>query len=130
MLKLGIDINTTNIIIKAIELFSDFKNKNYHSLLNWCYMFLKRNNYSIRQSTHVGQLKNNSKFEFIKFLIIFYSIIRNYQINLSYEYIINMDETPIWLEMIGKKKLEKIGNKTVILKLSGQKEIEYLYYWL
>ena len=62
MRKLGIAINTANIIIKAIELFPDFKNKNYHSLLNWCYRFLKRNNYSIRQSTHVGkELKNNSK---------------------------------------------------------------------
>ena len=62
MRKLGIAINTANIIIKAIELFPDFKNKNYHSLLNWCYRFLKRNNYSIRQCTHVGQkLKNKFK---------------------------------------------------------------------
>ena len=91
MRKLGIAINTANIIIKAIELFPDFKNKNYHSLLNWCYRFLKRNNYSIRQSTHVGQeLKNNSKNEFIKFLNIIYSIRRNYQIKESYEYIINI----------------------------------------
>ena len=34
MRKLGIAINTANIIIKAINLFPDFNNKNYHSLLN------------------------------------------------------------------------------------------------
>ena len=75
-------------------------------------MFLKRNNYSIRQCTLFGQeLKNNSKTELIKFLNIIYSIRRNYQINESYEYIIKMDETPIWFEMIGKKTVEKIGTK-------------------
>ena len=48
-------------------------------------MFLKRNNYSIRQCTLFGQeLKNNSKTELIKFLNIIYSIRRNYQINESY----------------------------------------------
>ena len=30
-----------------------------------------------------------------------------------------MDETPIWFEMIGKKTVEKIGNKTVNIKTFG-----------
>ena len=82
MRKLGIAINTGNIIIKAINLYPDFKHKNYNALLTWCYRFLKRNNFSIRQTTHLGQdLKKKSKEEFIKFLNIYYTIRRIYQIN-------------------------------------------------
>jgi len=89
-------------------------------LLTWCYRFLKRNNFSIRQTTHLGlELKKNSKEEFIKFLNINYTIRRNYQINESYEYIINIDKTPIWFEITGKAKVEKIGNKTVNVKTFG-----------
>jgi hypothetical protein len=62
MRKLGIALNSTEIILKAIELFKDFEDKNYNALLSWCYSFLKRNNYSIRHITHSGQkLKNDSK---------------------------------------------------------------------
>ena len=82
MRKLGIEINTGNIIIKAINLYPDFRRKNYNALLAWCHRFLKRNNNSIRQTTHLGQeLKNNSKEDFINFLNIIYTIRRNYQIN-------------------------------------------------
>ena len=49
MSKFGIVINIYNIIIKAVNLYPEFKNKNYHNLLNWCYRLLKRNNYSIRR---------------------------------------------------------------------------------
>lgn len=60
--KLGIALNSTHIILKAIELFKDFEDKNYNALLSWYYSFLKRNNYSIRHITHSGQkLKNDSK---------------------------------------------------------------------
>ena len=120
MRKLGISINTANIIIKAIELFPAFKGKNYKTLLNWSYRFLKRNNYSIRRATHLGQeLKKNVKEEFIKFLNIIYSIRRTYHINESYECIINMDETPVWFEMISKTTVDKIGNKSVTVKTFG-----------
>ena len=120
MRKLGISINTANIIIKAIEIYPSFKEKKYKTLLSWCYRFLKRNNYSIRRTTHLGQeLKANAKEEFVKFLNIIYSIRRTYNINESYEYIINIDETPIWFEMSSNTTIEKIGNKSVTIKTFG-----------
>ena len=131
MRKLGISINTANIIIKAIELFPAFKGKNYKTLLNWSYRFLKRNNYSIRRATHLGQeLKKNVKEEFIKFLNIIYSIRRTYHINESYECIINMDETPVWFEMISKTTVIKLVINLLQLKHLEVKEQDYHYYWL
>jgi len=37
--------------------------------------------------------------------------------------IINMDETPIWLEMTGKTTVEKIGTKNVEVKTFGTERI-------
>ena len=37
--------------------------------------------------------------------------------------IINMDETPIWLEMTGKTTAEKIGTKNVEVKTFGTEYI-------
>ena len=39
MRKLGIALNSTHIILKAIELFKDFEDKNYNALLSWYYSF-------------------------------------------------------------------------------------------
>ena len=117
MRKLGIALNSTQIILKAIELFKDFEDKNYNALLSWYYSFLKRNHYSIRHITHSGQkLKDDSKEELIKFLNIIYKIRLEYNINEIYEMIINMDEIPICFEMTGKTTVEKTGTKNVEVK--------------
>ena len=124
MRKLGIALNSTQIILKAIELFKDFEEKNYNALISWYYSFLKRNNYSIRHITHTGQkIKENSKNELIKFLNIIYKIRIDYNIKENYDMIINMDETPIWFEMTGKTTVEKIGTKNVEVKIFGTERL-------
>ena len=55
MRKLGISVNTSNTIIKAIKLYPSFKGNNYKTLLSWSYILLKRNNYCIRKTTHKGK---------------------------------------------------------------------------
>ena len=55
MRKLGISINTSNIIIKTIELYPSFIGKNYKTLLSWSYRFLKRNNYSIKKTINLAK---------------------------------------------------------------------------
>jgi len=87
-------------------------------------LFLKRYSYSIRTITDAGQkLKENSKIEYQEFFKWLYSLrfeIGDYE-NMCNIY--NMDETPIWFEMISKNTTSKLGEKSVMIRTFGSERI-------
>ena len=87
----------------------------------WCYRFIKRNGFSIRRVSHFGQSipedKNTLKDSFVKEVIL-----KRKKMNISYDddyTIINMDETPCYLEMGFDTTLEFTGKKNVDILSSG-----------
>jgi len=44
--------------------------------------------------------------------------------------IYNMDETPIWFEMISKNAISKLGEKSVMIRTFGQKELIYRQFYV
>ena len=50
-----IAINTRQVIAKSLWIDPTFHNGNVRALWNWIYVFLARNNWSIRRITHKGQ---------------------------------------------------------------------------
>ena len=118
--RLGIGISTNDIIYKAFEFDKTMRDKKYKTLLEWCYQLLKRYSYSIRKITHVGQsIKSSSKEDYKHFLEIVYAIRKengDFKNNFN---IFNMDETPIYFEMVSNKTIEKIGEKTVTIVTHG-----------
>ena len=118
--RLGIGISKNDIIYKAFEFDKTMRDKKYKTLLEWCYQLLKRYSYSIRKITHVGQsIKSSSKEDYKHFLEIVYAIRKengDFKNNFN---IFNMDETPIYFEMVSNKTIEKIGEKTVTIVTHG-----------
>ena len=118
--RLEIGISTNEIIYKLIELDPNENKRSFHALQVWCYAFLRRYGYGIRSITHAGQkLKENSKIEYEEFFRKLYSLrfkIGDVQ-NMCNIY--NMDETPIWFEMISKNTVTKLGEKTVTKRTFG-----------
>ena len=41
-----------------------------------------------------------------------------------------MDETPIWFEMISKNAISKLGEKSVMIRTFGQKELIYRQFYV
>ena len=87
----------------------------------WCYRFIKRNGFSIRRVSHIGQTKsedmNTLKDSFYK-----RSNIKKEKMNIPYDddyTIINMDETPCYLEMGYDTTLEFTRKKNVDILSSG-----------
>lgn len=118
--RLEIGISTNEIIYKLIELDPNQNKRSFHALQVWCYAFLRRYGYGIRAITHAGQkLKENSKIEYEEFFRKLYSL--RFQIEEDHNMcnIYNMDETPIWFEMISKNTVTKLGEKTVTVRTFG-----------
>lgn len=98
-LGLGIGITTNEIIIKDIELEPKLKNKFYKTLSKWLYLFLKRNKYTIRIVTYIGQkLKNESFEQLMIFLKINIQLRKELQIIEHLDCIGKVDEIPIFLK--------------------------------
>ena len=118
--RLEIGLSTNEIIYKLKELNPNQNKRSYHALQVWCYAFLRRYSYGIRAITHAGQkLKENSKIEYQEFFRKFYSLrfeIGDYAKMCN---IYNMDETPIWFEMISKNTISKLGDKSVLVRTFG-----------
>lgn len=82
---------------------------------------MKRYKLSFRRTTHIGQksesILSDSVQGFLKYVI---------RMRQRHEYtmdaIINMDETPIWVDMPGTTTIEKVGTKTVTMKSTGHEK--------
>ena len=121
--KLGITVTSWEVILKALTIKEELKNKSLSALQKWCYRLLVRNHLTFGVGTHIGQEHSENykekMFEFIK-------LIENYRKCNDFELdrIANMDETPLFLNMARTKTIAKIGSKTVNIKTRGQEKFE------
>ena len=117
---LGISIITNEIIVKAMQLMPTLNNKSYSTLYKWCYKFLRRNNYTLRRKTHIGQGPKKESFDqLMNFLKTIINIRKELQILENLKCIGNADETPIFFEMYNNYTVSKIGEKTGKVKNFG-----------
>ena len=109
------------MIIKICELVPEMKLRPISCLYQWCYRFLRRSGYSIRIPSHIGQpLPSNIKeliFQFLKETSRKKSYLES--IGGDLDSIGNMDETPIYFEMVNKTAINKIGNKNIVANTLG-----------
>lgn len=106
---------TKSIICYGSKINQKFEEKSLKTKLVWCYRFIKRNRFSIRRVSHIGQSipedMDNLKDSFVKEVIL-----KRKKMNIPYndDYtIINMDETPYYLEIWFNTTLEFTGKKNV-----------------
>ena len=118
---------TTNMIIaKMIQLKPELKMKVKKTLQKRVYNFLKRNNYSIRKASHIGQPLPSRSLEL--FLDIFREINRKrhklgiYDSKEDHDRIVNIDETPIYFEMMSDKTVNKKGAKVISVETKGNEK--------
>ena len=117
--KLLNPITTISLVIKLMELWPERENFSLHTNLKYIYDILKRNNFSIRCKTHVGQpLPDNCFYITSKFLNKIWSDRKYWSID---SFLIgNLDETPIFFNMIENRTVSFKGLKTVTIKTQNQ----------
>jgi len=118
---------TTNMIMaKMLQLKPELKELKKKTLQKRVYRFLDRNNYSIRKASHVGQPLP------LKALDLFYEFFRDivrkrvqlgiYDNMDDYDRIVNIDETPVYFEMITDKTINKKGVKVISVETKGNEK--------
>jgi len=91
-----------------------------------CYRFFKKNNYSLRRASHLGQPLPSKSLDL--FYDFFRDIIRKrHQLGIldndgDYDRLVNIDETPIFFEMVSDKTYNKKGAKIVSIETKGNEK--------
>ena len=112
--RLNIALSTDEIILKLMELDQKQVNKSFRVLQVWCLSFLKRYSFCIKRSSVVGQkLKENNRDGYNKFFRTLYSLRKNLGECEGYANLFNMDEIPIYFNLISKNEVAKIGERYV-----------------
>ena len=98
---LEIAIGTNEIIVKAYELMPALRELNYNGIHTWVRRFLKRYNYTLRIPNKVGvTIKDNASEMASNFLLYCHQFLKDNDINEESSFVANMDETPVWNEML------------------------------
>ena len=117
-----IPVSTKSLINYAGSLNQKFSDKPINIKLRWAYRFLKRNGFSIRRVSHIGQPipkgKENIKNKFIQDLILKRNL-TNIEADEDFK-VINMDETPCYLEMGFDTTIDFVGNKNIEIETTGR----------
>jgi transposase len=119
-----ISVSTKSLILKACELKESFANKNIESKVAWVYRFLKRNGYSIRRVTHKGQ-NIPENVELLKKEFLNQVAEKRKELNMNFNdtwLIINMDETPVYLDMFSDTTIDFVGAENVSIVTTGREK--------
>ena len=103
------------MVCYAGNLNSAFKAKSLKVQLRWSYLFLRRHGFSIRRISHVCQFipRDSSELK-TKFINDIINARKNLYIDyLENEKVINMDETPCYLDMNMDTTIDFQGNKNI-----------------
>ena len=117
-------VSAKSVILKACEIKKEFANKTMKSKVAWVYRFLKRNGYSIRKVTHKGQnIPENSELLKKEFLSEVAEKRKNLDMNFEDTYlIINMYETPVYLDMVSDTTIDFLGAENVSIETDGREK--------
>jgi hypothetical protein len=103
--QLCITISVIAMIGFPISIINEFQNKKYKNLVSWAYRFMKRNNLVLRLALHIGQkLSTKTETQLKNFLKDIITKRKNLGIFEDIERLVNVDESPIYLEMPLKKR--------------------------
>ena len=117
--KLG---NPISLVIEQLKLEPKLAEITYHGQYESIQRFMKRNNISLRVPGHIGQLLPSNIQKTIKdYTIDLRNIINNG--GYAESVIINLDETPLFLNMPPNKTATNKGNKSVVIRTINQEKI-------
>ena len=118
-------VSIYSIILYIQKIDEEFKDKTYSAQKMIVHRFLKKNGYCLRSPSHIGQpLPNNYNqlfFDFQKKVIISRNMLNIDEFNL--QRILNVDETPIYMDMTYNKTIEKKGAKNIEIITTGGEKI-------
>ena len=118
-------MNSKLLLKKLYSISPELKNKNFNAnkkLLykKLLYRILKKYHITLRKATHLGQPLPDNSFD--KVYNFIYEVINKrkklsiFDDNYNLNRIINIDETPVFLELVSDKTYEEKGPKNVIIK--------------
>ena len=113
-------VSTQLIRLKAFSLIKD-THPNFKASDGWVRKFMKRNDLVLRVRTHISQNLPKDLEEKIKY---FRAEVEKIRENSDYplEYICNMDETPVFLDLVPNKVVDWKGKKTVCVRTTGSEK--------
>ena len=115
-------VSAISVILKVSELKEAFANKSIKAKVSWVYRFLKRNGYSIRRVTYKGQFTpENAEILKKEFLLEVAEKRKSLDMNFKDTWlIVNMDETPVYLDMVSDTLIDSIGAENVSIETEGR----------
>ena len=120
----GVGVSRALIRLEALKVAGKLKIKEFKASEGWCTKFMRRHSYSIRRPTKIAQKlpkhHENKIIDFQRFVIR-----HRHQNNYELSCIGNMDETPVYQDMLPATTVNKKGEKTVILKSTGHEKNRY-----
>ena len=122
--NLGIAITSHSVLLFIQKLKPEFAKKNNHTQKELVYRFLHRNGFSFRRPSHIGQpLPSNYADLFLTFQKKVILSKKNLLIDdNSFDRIINVDETPLYMEMPANTTIEKKGTNNIeVCTFGGEK---------
>ena len=106
------------LLTKLYSLSPQLKDKSFNANKKLLYRILKKNNITLRKATHLGQPLPDNSFD--KVYNFIYEVINKrkklsiFDDNNNLDRLINIDETPVFLELVNDKTYEVKGAKNVI----------------
>ena len=119
----GLFVTRAQIRLFAINWASTNKKNatDFKGSISWCSRFMKRYNLVLREKTKIAQKLprelDDKITSFHKFVI---DLRRKHQYPL--QMIGNMDETPVFFDMVGSKTVNQAGEKTIWVKTTGHEK--------
>ena len=111
-------MNSNLLLTKLYSLSPQLKDKSFNANKKLLYRILKKNNITLRKATHLGQPLPDNSFD--KVYNFIYEVINKrkklsiFDDNNNLDRLINIDETPVFLELVNDKTYEVKGAKNVI----------------
>ena len=117
-------ITCSNVKSKALELAQVRGKDDFCASRGWIANFLRRNSFSLRRRTTVGQkLPCDLINKVVNFIITTRKLRHHKHYPLSF--IGNMDETPLWLDMPGETTITRAGQKSVPIRTTGHDKARF-----
>lgn len=115
----GMPISIRMIVLKAGELDPDFRRKSDASKYAAVYRFARIHRWALRIGTHVSQRRPAEVIEEGKDFVNSIRPLLTCSSSRSQDYILNMDQTPVFFSMTPGTTIEQQGMRTVNIRRSG-----------
>ena len=112
------------ICLNALKLAKQIGIKDFKASASWCMWFMKRHDFVLRQKIKIAQClprELDDKITSFQKFVIHHRQTNKYALAC----IGNMDETPITFDMLSNRTVNKIGEKTVLVKTTEHEKAKY-----